>query len=285
MRAEPVTEPVAQHAEGPVWHADEGVLHFVDMLAGDLLSFDPASGALHRRHVARVLAAVRPRQGGGLVAGVERGFALIDRLDGPPRILDPLWIDEGVRMNDGGCDVTGRFYCGSMAYDEGHGRGTLYRLDPDLGTSVVLTGVTISNGLAFSADGRTAYYVDSATQRVDVFDYEPADGAFTHRRPLAHIATETGTPDGLTVDAEGFVWVALFGGGAVHRYAPDGRLAATVEVDVPYVTACTFGGPDLTDLYITAARYKPDTARVPNSGALFRVASGTTGLPVAPFAG
>ena len=186
-----------------------------------------------------------------------------------------------MRMNDGGCDPDGRFYCGSMAYDQSAGAAALYRLDPDRSVHVVLEGLTISNGLEWSPDGARAYYVDTATRRLDVFDYDLASG-LSGRRPLVEIG---GDPDGLTVDARGGVWVALCGGGAVHGYTPEGGLAEVVDVPTPKVTACTFGGPRLDELYITTSREHVDPADDPLAGALFRAEVGVAGLPARGFAG
>jgi sugar lactone lactonase YvrE len=281
--AEPVTPALAFHGEGPVWDAAAGTLHWVDMLAGDLLSLD-ARGGVRRRHLAEVLAAVRPRVGGGLVLGIERGFALLDDGAERPRVLAPLWDDPGVRMNEGACDALGRFWCGSMAYDQEEGRASLYRLHPDGTTTVGLQGVTISNGLVWTPDGGTAYYVDSATQRVDVFTVD-ADGELTGRRPHVVVPEEAGTPDGIALDAEGGLWVALYGGGAVHRYDPDGRLDGVVEVPMSIVTACAFGGPDLDELFVTTSRESLGPGEQPSAGALFRCRPGVRGAPVHLFAG
>src|ERR1044072_2567267 len=160
MQVEQLTDVVAYHGEGPVWSAAWGGLRWVDMLAGDVLSLAAdgteggrhvAEGAAGLRHVAELAAVLRPRRAGGAVIGVQRGFALADP-DGTVTLLDPVWTDPGVRMNEGGCDPDGGFYCGSMAYDKTPRAGSLYRLDPDGTTSVVLTGVTISNGLEWSPD-------------------------------------------------------------------------------------------------------------------------------------
>ena len=233
MRAEQITDPVAHHGEGPVWDDALGVLHFVDMLAGDLLSFAPESAVVHRRHLASVLAAVRPRRAGGLVLAVERGFALLDSLDAPVEFLEPLWSDPGMRMNEGGCDPAGGFYCGGMATtddaDAATGRAALYRLSPDLHTRPALAAVTISNGLAWAPDGSFAYYVDSPTQRIDRVVFDPESGVVTERRPFATIPAESGAPDGLTVDAEGGVWTALFGGGELRELAASTLASALRE--------------------------------------------------------
>jgi sugar lactone lactonase YvrE len=280
MRAEQVTGPLAYHGEGPVWSDRWGGLRWVDMLAGDVLSLRE-DGGVDRRNIGKVAAALRPRRDGGAVLGVHRGFALEDP-DGTLRQLDPLWSDPSVRMNEGGCDPDGRFYCGSMAYDQRPGIGSLYRLDPDGSVQVVLTDVTISNGLEWSPDDTVAYYVDTPTGRVDVFDYDSERG-LTDRRPF--VRPEGGNPDGLTVDAEGAVWVALYGGAAVHRYTSDGRLDEVVELPTPHVTACTLGGPDLDRLYVTTSAENLDREADPLAGSLFAVDVGVRGRPVREFAG
>jgi sugar lactone lactonase YvrE len=279
VRAEQVTGPVAHHAEGPVWSAAWGGLRWVDMLAGDVL-FLQDDGSVARRHVGRVAAALRPRSGGGSVIAVERGFAL-EETDGSLTTLDPVWTDESIRMNEGGCDPDGRFWCGSMAYDQAPGAAALYRLDPGGRVHRVLDDVTVSNGLEWSPDGSLAYYDDTATHRIDVFDYSAEDG-LTGRRPFVRFGDD-GNPDGLTVDSDGGVWVALFGGGAVHRYTAEGRLDAVVELPTPQVTACTLGGSALDRLFITtSAENREDD---PVAGSLFAVDVGVPGLPVREFAG
>jgi sugar lactone lactonase YvrE len=282
VRAEQVTGPVAYHGEGPVWSERWGGLRWVDMLAGDILSL-VADGTIDRRHVGSVAAALRPRQQGGAVIGVERGFAL-EEADGTLKHLDELWSDTNVRMNEGGCDPDGRFYCGSMAYDQQPGAGALYRLDPDGSVQVVLENVTISNGLEWSPDGSRAYYNDSPTQRIDVFDYE-AESGLSGRRPFAEVPAEVGLPDGLTVDEEGGIWVALYGGGSVRRYTPDGMLDYVIEVPAKQVTACTFGGSGLDQLFITTSREDLKPGEDPLAGSLFRASGGVAGMPVRDFVG
>jgi sugar lactone lactonase YvrE len=280
-KPEQITGPVAYHAEGPVWHPGWGGLRWVDMLAGDVLSFD-AAGAVARTHVGEVAAAIRPRTGGGMVVGIERGFALVD----PSRAvtkLPELWAAGPIRMNDGGCDPDGRFYCGSISKDT-TGAAALYRLDPDGSVTVVLRDLTISNGLAWSPDGTLAYFNDTKTQHVDVFDYDSRAG-LTNRRHVVVIPPETGSPDGLTVDAEGHVWVALWGGGAVHRYAPDGRLEAVIELPVKQVSAVALGGDDLRDLYITTSRENLPAGVDPDGGSLYRVRVDVPGTIMNAFRG
>jgi sugar lactone lactonase YvrE len=292
LAAERLTGPVAYHAEGPCWDAAAGDLLWVDMLAGDLLSLPAAAvtgpapvadAAVRRRHLADVLACVRPRRAGGLVLAVQRGFALLDAGAETPRVLPPLWEEESMRMNEGGCDAGGAFHSGSLAPQEG--QASLYRLDPDGTPSRVLGGVTISNGLAWTPDGRRAYYADTPTGWVDVFDADPLEGTLTGRRPFVEIDPDDGVPDGLTLDAEGHVWVALHGGGQVRRYAPDGSLAAVVTVPEHQTTACAFAGPDLDVLVVTTSAENLDRGEHPTAGSLYRVRPGVRGVPPHLFAG
>jgi sugar lactone lactonase YvrE len=265
-----------------VWSSSWGGLRYVDMLAGDVLALR-ADGEIDRRHVGTIAAALRPRRNGGAVIAIERGFVLEDST-GELHPLPELWSDPTVRMNEGGCDPDGRFYCGSMAYDYAPGRGSFYRLDVDGTVSLQFGGATISNGLGWSPDGSMAYYIDTPTMRIDVFDYAPQTG-ITGRRPFVAIADGVGGPDGLTVDAEGCVWVALFGGSAVHRYRPDGVLDGVVELPVTNVTACTFGGENLDQLFITTSREHLADDVQPAAGSLYTCKPGVVGLPVLPFAG
>ena len=282
MRAEQITEPVAYHGEGPVWSERWGGLRFVDMLAGDILSLTN-DGDIQRRHVADVAAAVRPRSQGGAVIGIERGFAL-ENADGTLTRLGELWTNDQVRMNEGSCDPDGRFYCGSMSRDKRPGGGTLYRLDPDRSVHVVLDDVTISNGLEWSRDGSRAYYNDTATYSVSVFDYEVKAGLI-NRRVFVDLSAENKRPDGLTVDEQGGVWVALSNGSAVRRYTSDGVLDEVVELPVRKVTACTFGGAQLDQLFITTSREGIEPGADPLAGSLFRALAGVRGLPAREFAG
>lgn len=185
-------------------------------------------------------------------------------------------------MNEGGCDPDGRFYCGSMAYDFEPGAAAIYRLDTDQSVRRVVAGVTISNGLEWSPDGTLAYYADSATGRIDVFDYD-CEGGLTNRRLFVTI--DAGSPDGLTVDSQGGVWSAVWGAGAVHGYSSDGVLSAVIEVPASQVTACTFGGDDLMDLFITTSRENLPEAAEPAAGAVFLARPGVPGRPVRPFLG
>jgi sugar lactone lactonase YvrE len=281
--AHAVTEPtLVIHGETPAYDLAMKQLHWVDMTVGDLMTMD-AGGAISRLHVGEIAACWRPRLGGGGVIGTQDGFVLIDPDGGLS--ARAAFSDLALRMNDGSCDPQGRFYCANMAYDETPGAGTLYRLDPDGSISVALTGTTISNGMVWSLDGTQVYYIDTPTSRVDVFDFDADAGALLDRRPVVTIDPALGHPDGMTIDASGGLWVALWGGSAVHRYEPDGALTDVIEVAASQTTACAFGGPELDELYITTSRRDIDPAVEPLAGALFSVRPGVCGVPVLMYAG
>lgn len=277
-KAEQWTDPVTYHGEGPVWSPLwRHPLKLVDMLHGDVVSLRADGELADRHHVGEIAAMVRPDSDGGLIVAVQRGFAGYDQ-DGQLRWQTAdIWSDEGIRFNDGDCDPDGRVYCGSMAYDETPGAGALWRLEPDGRATRLIGDVTVSNGLDWSPDGSMAYYVDTATGRIDRFDYTGGD--LVNRRPWVTIDTESGAPDGLRVDAEGCVWVALWGGGAVHRYRPDGRLDEVIGLPTRNVTACAFGGEHGTTLFVTTSRHPDADAAVPAAGAVFRVETGVGGPP------
>jgi sugar lactone lactonase YvrE len=282
-RAERLTEPVASHGEGPFWDAPRDRLLLVDMLEGDVLAVD-AAGAVERHHHATVAAALRARRAGGFVLATENRFLLLDDDLDAVEELPAVFEDASLRFNDGGCDPTGAFLIGTMAYDEAPGRGTLYRLGPDRDVSVVLEGVTISNGVQWTRDGRTALYVDTPTGRIDRFDVDPASGAWSGRRTFDEVASP-GLPDGMALDEEDGAWVALWGGGAVHRYDPSGRLDRVVELPCSQVTACAFGGPDSRTLFITTSQQGVDRSEQPEAGAVFAYDAGIAGAPLHLFAG
>jgi sugar lactone lactonase YvrE len=290
-----VTDPIVEHGETPTYDARSGRLNWVDMSAGDLLTMDVANldighidreqlaATITRRHVGEVAACWRPRRNGGAVIGIQDGFVLIDA-DGTLH-PHPAFTDRALRMNDGGCDPQGRYYCGNMAYDETPGAGSVYRLDPDGSVTVVLSGSTISNGMVWSVDGTLVYYIDTPTGRIDVFDFDAAEGALVDRRPVVHIDPSVGHPDGMTIDAEGGLWVALWGGSAVRRYTADGQLSDVIDIPATQTTACAFGGPDLAELYITTSKRDIAPGEQPLAGSLFVAQPGVRGTSVLMFAG
>lgn len=277
--AERATGVVTYHGEGAIWF--DGGLKLVDMLAGAVLTLDEPTGTVTRTDVGSPVAAcIRPRTSGGFVVATEREFVLFGA-DGREWASPPLWTEQ-TRFNEGSCDPLGRFLCGSMSYDAEDGAGTMWRLELDRTVTRLFGDVTVSNGLGFSAGGDRAFYVDTPTRRVDVFDV--VDGELRDRRPFALVPEGPGSPDGLTVDAEGGVWVALYQGSAVHHYDADGQLADVIEVDASQVTSCTLGGPDLSTLYITTSRENLADDEQPAAGSVFRAEVGVRGLPTLPCA-
>jgi sugar lactone lactonase YvrE len=264
--------------EGPTWDGER--LLWIDILGARLHTYDPASGHRTVRVLDQHIGAVKPRAGGGLVLNLRDGVALLDPDD------SVRWLHHepvpGRRANDAAVAPDGSLWAGTMRYDEAPGGGTLSRITGDGTHHTVLDDVAVSNGTGWSPDGRLMYYIDSPTRRVDVFDHE--DGQISGRRTLVEIEDGAGFPDGLTVDADGCVWVALWDGGAVRRYTPDGELDRVITLPTPRVTACAFGGPDLTDLYITTARVGLDAPH-PVAGSLLVVPGAGKGVRQPSFAG
>jgi sugar lactone lactonase YvrE len=276
---------LAEHAEGPFWDARTGRLGWVDILAGRLWSSDYDGAELvspRRLEIDRPLGAAVPAEAGGWLLAAGAGFAHLSE-DGRLTEIATVADAERVRMNDGKCDPAGRFWAGTMGHEAEPGAGAFFRLGRDGEVRTVLPEVTISNGLDWSPDHRTMYYIDTGTGRVDAFDYDAAGGEVTGRRPVVSPAGG-GAPDGMCVDDEGCLWVAMWEGSRVCRYDPDGRLLATVGLPVTNVTSCCFGGPDRSTLFITTSRIGLDTPE-PDAGRVFRVAAGVGGPPAAPYRG
>lgn len=279
-------DPGAEHGEGPAWDAAAGRLIWVDLLRGIVHRLDPATGDDQPVQVGQPVGAAVPRAGGGLALAVRDGFALLDPGSDRPRMVAEVEADTpSNRMNDGKCDSSGRFWAGTMAFDPVPGAGALYRLDSDGRVTTVLENVTISNGLDWSPDERLMYYIDSPELRVDVFDHDPDTGAVENRRPLLDTPAELGVPDGMTLDADGFLWVAFYGGGRVRRYAPDGALERELMLPVAYTTSCAFGGEALDRLYVTTSRVELGPDDTSAAGAVFELAPGERGRAAHVFAG
>ncbi|MFF8903889.1 SMP-30/gluconolactonase/LRE family protein [Streptomyces olivaceoviridis] len=266
--------------EGPTWDPATGRLVWLDILGARLHTYDPSSGRRTIRTAPQHVGAAKPRAGGGLVLNLRDGVGLLDPDD------TFRWLHHepvaGRRANDAAVAPDGSLWAGTMRYDEAPGGGTLSRLTGDGAVRTVLPDVTVSNGTGWSPDGRLMYYVDSPTRRVDVFDHD--EDGIRDRRTLVEIEEGAGFPDGLTVDAEGCVWVALWDGGAVRRYTPAGELDRVITLPAPRTTACAFGGPALTDLYVTTARTGLPPSD-PLSGSLLVVPGAGKGLPQPAFEG
>jgi sugar lactone lactonase YvrE len=274
--------------EGPVWLDRERRLLRVDITAGAVHSWEWASGA---RTVSRFAAPVSfaiPRSVGGLVIGREREVVVLDESE-DARVLCSVEPGlDGNRFNDAKCDRAGRLWAGTMSTAREPGVAGLYRIDPDGACERVVAGTTISNGLGWSVDGERMLFIDSTTQRVDAFDFDVATGTLSNRREFAAIAPADGLPDGLAIDEDDGVWIALFGGGALRHYDREGTLDAVVELPVSNPTCPVFGGPGRDVLLVTTARHRltPQQAvREPLAGSVLALRTLTRGAPVHRFAG
>ena len=279
----------ADLGEGPTWDAVVDALVWVDITPGLVHRFDPTNGTDETWDVGQPVGAAVPTTSGRLALAAEDRFASLDPATGRVELLVEVEADlPTTMMNDGKCDAAGRFWAGTKDVEGRRPLGSLYRLDADHGLVRVLTDVTISNGLGWSPDERTMYYIDSPTHGIDAFDFEPETAAVANRRRLVDLPRDWGLPDGMTVDEEGHLWVAFWDGAAVRRLAPDGRVVSATTFPASRVTSCAFGGPDLADLYVTSARDGLSDAQLreqPTAGGLFRLRPGVRGLPEHPFAG
>ena len=286
LEAEVAVSAQCRLGEGPVWDPDRGLLRWVDILAGSVHAIDPSTGARTRFDAGDAGGAVGLTRGGGLVLALADSFALAGA-DGQDLTRVPgFTIDRtAIRFNDGKPDPWGNFIAGTMAWDEsGNPPGSLYRLAPDGVVTELFGDVRLSNGLDWTDDQNLFYYSDTNIGRVDVFDTDPDTGALSGRRPFVTVPE----PDGLTLDAEGCVWLALWGSGELRRYTSDGRLDTVIRLPAWQVTSAAFGGPDLGTLFITTAREgltPAEQAEQPHAGDIFACTPGVTGRPPFLFAG
>jgi sugar lactone lactonase YvrE len=298
-RVEVAVDARAVLGEGPTWDPAAGRLIWVDILSSRIHTYSPADGRRTVMATEQHVGAAKPRAGGGLVVNLRDGIGLY----GPDGAFSWLVHDPvpGRRGNDAAVAPDGSLWAGSMRYDEAPGGGRLIRVAPD-GTATEELTVGVGNGTGWSPDGRTMFYIDSLTRRIEAFDVEDPEGPdtpvgpvgpdapdtggrrVTGRRTVAVIEEGAGLPDGLTVDADGCVWAALWDGGQLRRYTPSGALDRTVELPVRRPTSCAFGGPGLRDLYITSARVGIERPH-PLSGSLLVLRNAGQGLPATPFAG
>ena len=275
--------------ESVLWQAGEQALYWIDFFGPTLHRWDPGSGARQEwaipgtRHVGSAVSL----GDGRLLLALDDGLHIFD----PARtrvtfFADPNGGRPGIGYNDAKVDRAGRYWVGTYDEAERAPRGILYRVAADGSAAVADSGYMVCNGPAFSPDGRILYFSDTAGRRLLAYDLDPATGALGVARPFAQIAEDAGLPDGLTVDADGYLWCAHYGGGRVTRFAPDGRIERTIALPVPFVTSCCFGGAALETLYITTARSGMDKAALaaaPSSGALFAVEPGVAGIADRPF--
>ena len=291
VEIECVADVKLEIGEGPVWSVAEQCLYFVGITDRKLLRYTPHDRSVVVRSFDAMLTAVAPRAKGGLVLADERSFSVIEPIaDIRKPVVSIAKEPPGNRFNDGKCDRRGRFWAGTMDTQVWDAPvGTLYRLDGDGSVVEMVHQVRCSNGLGWSPDNRTFYYTESFAHRIHAFDHDPDSGTLTNRRVFAAIDPESGAfPDGLTVDAEGFVWSAQPVYGRLVRYSPDGAIDRIVDMPISRPTSCMFGGDDLKTLYITSAHNSLTPAQrheEPLAGGLFAFRPGVKGIAETPFAG
>ena len=285
----PISDTRAILGEGPVWHA--GKLFWVDIEGCKVFVHDPDTTTDRVIELPSRVGCVWPcADGDRLVCGLQAGIAFLDLASGQLEpINDPEADQPRTRFNDGKCDPLGRFWAGTMDMKETGPLGSLYMLDARRQLTRQWSDITVANGLAWDPDGMTFYYIDSPTREVAAFDYDADSGTISNRRPIITIPDGEGFPDGMTIDAEGKLWIALWQGWGVVRYDPkSGERLGKIDLPVEKVTSCAFGGENFDKLYITSARIGLELATLekqPFAGGLFRADVEASGLPATPFAG
>jgi sugar lactone lactonase YvrE len=289
-----VADARATLGEGPLWDAGRGLLWWVDILGGLVHAFDPSTGLDEAIAVGQAVGAVALREDGNLlVLGQDAILALDPVTRGLRTVLAFARETPPRRTNDGKPDPAGSLWLGRMTFDHASGMGSLCRLDRNLRLEVMLPELTIPNGLAWSPDGTTMYFVESISREVRAYDFDAETGEISNGRSFIRIGPGTGfpdaaVPDGVTVEAEGSVWIAVWNGGCVIRVSPAGAIQTRLDLPVTQVSSAAFGGRDLSDLYVTSAREDftdAEAAREPIAGGLFRLKPGVRGLPPHRFAG
>lgn len=282
--AELVLDAKAALGEGPHWDSNEKIIYWVDILGMKLHAFDPVTSENRTFQLDQYIGAAVPGQEGQFILALQNGIYQFD-LSTEKLILlvNPESDKPNNRFNDGKCDAHGRFYVGTMDIDAKDQRGSFYRLGIDGQIHKMLSSVTISNGLAWSPDRTNMYHIDTPTGEVSIFDYDEKTGDISNKQLCVRIPEEMGSPDGMTIDSEGMIWVAHWGGSRVTRWDPHaGNWVDEVIVPAKNVTSCVFGGENLDELYITTARQgmsEEELMEYPFSGGLFKVKTNVRGLP------
>ncbi|MGN6819836.1 MAG: SMP-30/gluconolactonase/LRE family protein [Sphingomonas sp.] len=274
--------------EAPCWLPDSGALLWVDILGPSVSLTQIETRETRTTPLSELVGVVVPRKRGGFIAATQSGIHALDLRSGTTAMIATPASMAGHRFNDGKCDPAGRFWTGTLALDATPSGGALYRLDVDGSLHEVERGFHICNGLGWSPDGATFYLTDSGARTIHAYDYDLASGTIANKRTLAQFDGASGAPDGMAVDAEGYLWCAFWDGWAVRRLAPDGTIDREIRLPVPRPTSCAFGGPNLDTLYVTSARIRlsaTQLAAAPLSGSVFAVETGTRGVPLAGYGG
>ena len=289
--AKPVIEIRADLGEGAVWDSVNKALYWLDILGKKLFIYYPISGINKEIKFNKEIGAVVPRQSGGVILALKGGFASYNFNSGKLQKLITVEQDKPAnRFNDGKCDPAGRFWAGTMNFNGAPNAGSLYYLDTNLTVKKIIKGVTISNGITWSVDEKIMYYIDSSTYSVVSFDYDKFSGNIKNKKTVIKINPSYGVPDGMTIDKEGMLWIALFNGGKISRWNPiTGNLIGLLEIPgAKQITSCAFGGSDMKDLYVTTATHgltKNELGHQRYAGSLFKARLNIAGIPSWQFLG
>ncbi|MFZ0369019.1 MAG: SMP-30/gluconolactonase/LRE family protein [Halobacillus sp.] len=276
--------------EGPSWDSEKEVLYWVDIVGKKIHRYDPVQHENTTVELEQYPGTIQPREDGEVILALQNGFYFYNWMS---ETLEPITDPEnhlpGNRFNDGKCDPAGRFWAGTMNLEEKQDKGALYRLDTNLEVTEKLNGLSISNGLAWSPDHAYMYHIDTPTKQVVRYDFNMETGEITNPKTVVTIPEDQGSPDGMTIDEEGMLWIAHFGGAGVSRWNPEkGECVEFIDVPASNVTCCVFGGKDMNELYITTARKdmsEEDLEKYPEAGGLFKLKTKVRGLPSYPFKG
>ncbi|MFH1780562.1 MAG: SMP-30/gluconolactonase/LRE family protein [Candidatus Nealsonbacteria bacterium] len=274
MKPQLITSIKARLGEGPFWFED--ALYWIDILSKKIYRYFPKEEKTEEMQLDQYIGALSPRKKGGFVLALKNGFYFLDKFKGSPTpIINPEADKPNNRFNDGKCDAKGRFWAGTMSLSNSSDQGSLYMLDENCQVYKKYSPVTISNGICWSSDNKSMYYIDTPTHQILRFDFNLATGEIKNAKPIITIDPKIGSPDGMTIDSNDCLWIALWGGSAVVCYDPKtAKLLHKIDLPVSQVTSCSFGGPDLDELYITTA-----------TEGLFKIKPGVKGFPTNSFAG
>lgn len=277
-------------AEGPSWDERKGFLYWVDVVKKEVHIYDSQKSIDRCIKLDQMVGAAVPRESGGLVLAMEKGFYALDMETEELTLLnDPEGDLPCNRFNDGKCDEAGRFWAGTMDRNGNTNQGSLYRLDTDMNCKKMLDGLTISNGLAWDTKKQKMYFIDTPTKKIVSFDYDADSGDISNKKVVVQFPEGEGVPDGMTIDDEGMIWVAHWGGGKVSRWNPEtGEFLEQILIPATQVTSCVFGGKDLDELYITTAREdlsEKSLLSQPKAGGIFKIRVGVKGSPTFFFRG
>lgn len=284
MKPQLITPIKSQLGEGPFWYNE--ALYWIDVLGKKIYRYFPAEDKTEEMQLRQYIGSLAPRKKGGFVLALKNGFYFLDKFNG---VLTPIVNPEpdkpGNRFNEGKCDARGRFWAGTMALDESPNQGALYMLNENHQVYKKYSPATISNGICWSPDNRFMYYIDTPTHQILVFDFDLTTGEIKNAKPIITIDPEMGNPDGMTIDVNGCLWIALWGGSAIACYDPKtAKLMQKIDLPASQVSSCAFGGQNLDELYITTANI--DLAKEePLAGRLFKIKLGVKGFPTNSFAG